>query len=193
MDQSKIASSPSPEEAQLLASAFDFDENTLATNRKGRITEVQRRRFINFSNRNFWVIALWAFFLCTILYLLTLPAPPQVYPRDRNRSAEILFLIMLALFLLAREVNTSIKHRKDLATIRVYKIEGIIELEIVDRTGRRGIKYYYLKIQNEKFKLTPQQFSALKDHEPCVIYHFLNSHWILSVERLSDQNLIPEV
>lgn len=70
----------------------------------------------------------------------------------------------------------------DLYKGTVYVVEGVISLHITDY-GKKAT-FYYMYVQEEKFRLEKPVFEAFVDGEPYAIYYAPNSKTILSAEWL---------
>ncbi|HEX2623452.1 MAG TPA: hypothetical protein VHL11_24995 [Phototrophicaceae bacterium] len=167
-----------PTTAERLAQAFEFDEDTLSANRQGQLTSDQRHRLITARNDGIiWTTTgvVGMAFTIVVARLLNLNF-------DCYSSAAILACAAFAL-LYGRTVS---RRNRDLHDNRIAAVEGVIQLSL--GSG----KSHGLVIQDLYFSLNNQQFLALKNRDPYVIYYLSHTRRLLSIEWLGESNLMPE-
>ncbi|HEX2623449.1 MAG TPA: hypothetical protein VHL11_24980 [Phototrophicaceae bacterium] len=172
-------------EREYLGEAFYFDDEALAANQNGQLTDEQFTRLRQLRSRKIRqngfpaaiYLILWAFisiigvhkpeFNCVYLWIIGIGVI------NFNRVQPIVWLA------------------QDLREQRITTIDGKIRLSAPrpEPVFNQHQPVYRLNLRNLIFKLPRRQFYALKNEESYVIYYLPRSREILSIEQVCDNDL----
>ncbi len=167
-------------------SLFLFNDDDLAANRRGELTERQRNRLIH--DRRFTLVnALgnqWVYTLTIVAVFLSIIGNPL---SNAHGSWAILLLLIPALIsYLIVVIPLWIRLSSDLSKGTVETITGFTQLatKIVKRPRGGDIKTDYIKVGAHYFRVSPKMFNQLK-LEPTRYraYYAPRSNSLLSLER----------
>jgi F0F1-type ATP synthase assembly protein I len=177
-----------------LIKAIGFTYADLDANRGGYMTKKQRAALSQERRILFSTVAI-IIAGAVILHLIVLSI-------NSMKSDAILYGILGFLILFLPPVSLALfawfqrrRLNADLYKGTVYVVEGVISLHVrrhgdygyfINRNNRNTVIYYYMSIQDEKFRLEKSVFDAFVDGEPYAIYYAPHSKTILSAEWLRE-------
>lgn len=165
-----------------LMAVFRFDSSDLAANRKGEISDRQRRvlrRLSRVSNLILLGIALICVGAAVGLMVATLNL------RDTGDQNWALLFIGVAAFALPGLffLFAAIRPRKPLAVVRVSGLARIVRVERPSSTGPRHYTATELWVGETRFDVPVEAFSVIEDGQYLTVHHLSrNRHQILSVD-----------
>ena len=161
-----------------LMAALKFDEDDLAVNRAGNVSEGQYRRLRNQRDALLWPFA----GLLVIGGVGGVIGFARVDP-DSGLVIWIIFVIVAVGFVGTVLFLTWINLAKDLGGGYVAAIEGRVQLDV---KGKGNIIRYTVGIDYQFFPVDKATFLAFKNGDPYRIYFAPNTKTILSAEWLYD-------
>lgn len=166
-----------------MMSGLKFNEDDLAANREGYMSQAQRERMR--SDRASW-------FLGTMLSLLAWPGASYIAIADgirihdtfNSRMGILALITALSLSAAAYCWQQKRHYDADLYKSHVEVAEGRIRLDIISQ-GKSGVAYTF-DVADAHFEVSKNVFLAFKNGDPYAVYYAPHTHTLLSAEWLRE-------
>lgn len=163
-------------EPDLIKKTFNFTDEDLAVNQKGKISSNQHKylkgRLVGDLRHQVGIIGMWAFIVSIFTLLIALFNVVAWIPAFLLTVATV-FMYVYALALI----------KEDLKEGEVASICGLSRLEkrISGRTGN-----YYIEVEKERFRLTQLEYLYLENEVWYCLYYLPKTRAILSIRSITD-------
>jgi hypothetical protein len=168
-----------------------FPPEALEANRRGEMSEAQRRGFGALSGSRRRSELSSAAFLVAGALVVVFFASPRSSPA--MRAGIPLACVAIAAFLVARSIAGSDALTRDVREGRVESVEGAIGKSRGGGGGGRSVTTYFLRVGDKLFKVTPAPYQAAPDAGLVRLYYLPRSRKVLNLERLPNVSLPGEV
>jgi hypothetical protein len=168
-----------------------FPPDALEANRRGELSDAQRRGFgalSGYQRRNDFSIA---GFLVAGAVLVGFFASPTASPLLRGLIP--ILCLALAAFLVVRSITGGGALTRDLRQGRVESAEGAIGKRRPSGGGGRSVSTYFLDVGDRHFKVTPAPYEAAPDAGFVRLYYLPHSRKVVNLERLPNAPLPDEL
>ena len=160
----------------------------LEANRRGEISESQKKHFQNAKRQTAIVIAIIAWVIAAGLYYFFYIGWESYTQElaDNNMTLVVLvtlFFAILPTILVIVGLIAIYRWRKNTDAVVVSSLQGVIALKSY-RLGRRN-EMYEMYIESTKFPLSPDMYHILKDDTSHRIYYDDSSKHIYSIEPIT--------
>ena len=165
-----------------MAAVNAFQPEALEANRRGELTDGQRRGFGAQAGSNHRsALSMAAVFLAggVLVGFFASPSAPLV-----SRAVITLVCLLVSLFLLLRVIVGFDALTRDVRAGRVQSIEGAIGKRGSLTTGRAARRYKLLEVGNQTFKVMRGTYEAAPDAGFVRLYFLPRSRKIVNLERL---------
>ena len=165
-----------------MAAVNVFDPDALEANRRGELTDSQRRGFsAQASSNHRSALSMAAVFVAgeILVGFFASPSAPLA-----SRAVITLVCLLVSLFLLLQVIVGFDALTRDVRAGRVQSIEGAIGKRGSLTTGRAARQYKLLEVGNQTFKVMRGTYTAAPDAGFVRLYFLPRSRKIVNLERL---------
>lgn len=161
-----------------------FQADALEANRRGELSEAQRRGFGALAGSNRRSAVGSAALLLAGAFVVAFLSSPTASPVLRTLVP--IACVAIAAFLLVRSIGGSDALSRDLKQGQVQSVEGAIGKRRGGGGGGRSVSVYFLEVGDRTFKVARDTYAAAPDAGFVRLYFLPRSRKIVNLERLAN-------